>query len=72
MNWLTNFVRPKIRAIVGKKEVPDNLWTKCPNCEQLLFHRDLKINLFVCNNCGFHLSIDPLKRLENLKLRLNW
>ncbi|MDC0074580.1 acetyl-CoA carboxylase, carboxyltransferase subunit beta [Alphaproteobacteria bacterium] len=66
MNWLTNFVRPKIRAIVGKKEVPDNLWTKCPSCEQLLFHRDLKINLFVCNNCGFHLPIEPLKRLESL------
>ena len=30
MNWITNFVRPKLRAMVGKKEVPDNLWETCP------------------------------------------
>ena len=44
MNWLTNFVRPKIKALVGgekKPAAPDNLWIKCPNCEQMLFHRDL-------------------------------
>ena len=45
MNWLTNFVRPKIRALVAKKEAPDNLWHKCPDCEQMLFHRDLEANL---------------------------
>ena len=36
-NWLTNFVLPKIRAVVSRKEVPDNLWTQCPSCEQTLF-----------------------------------
>ncbi len=41
MNWLTNLVLPKIRAVVGKREVPDNLWKKCPGCEQMLFHREL-------------------------------
>ena len=29
MSWLTNFVRPKIQALVRKSEVPDNLWDKC-------------------------------------------
>ena len=52
MNWLTNFVLPKIRAVVAKKDVPDNLWTKCPSCEQMLFHRELESSLFVCRNCG--------------------
>lgn len=66
MNWLTNFVLPKIRAVVTKKDVPDNLWHKCPNCGQMLFHRDLEANLFVCGSCGHHLRLDPEKRLAML------
>ena len=56
MNWLTNFVLPKIRAVVAKKEVPDNLWHKCPSCGQMLFHRELEANLYVCGSCGHHLA----------------
>ncbi len=66
MNWLTNFVRPKIRALVEKKEVPDNLWVKCSSCESMLFHRDLEQNLNVCSNCGHHMNITVSRRLENL------
>ncbi|HYG89733.1 MAG TPA: acetyl-CoA carboxylase, carboxyltransferase subunit beta [Azospirillum sp.] len=66
MNWLTNYVRPKIRALVARKDVPDNLWHKCPNCEAMLFHRDLEENLSVCQHCGFHMRLDPLKRLGML------
>ena len=63
MNWLTNFVLPKIRAVYTKKDVPDNLWHKCPSCGQMLFHRDLEATLFVCGNCGHHLRLDPERRL---------
>ena len=63
MSWLTNFVLPKIRAVVAKKDVPDNLWHKCPNCGQMLFHRDLEANLFVCGSCGHHLRLTPERRL---------
>jgi acetyl-CoA carboxylase carboxyl transferase subunit beta len=69
MNWLTNFVLPKIRAVtetVAKKEVPENLWTKCANCGQMLFSRDLEANLHVCSTCGFHLRLDPQQRLNLL------
>ncbi|HYC01972.1 MAG TPA: acetyl-CoA carboxylase, carboxyltransferase subunit beta [Azospirillaceae bacterium] len=66
MNWLTNFVRPKIRALVSKKEVPDNLWHKCPSCEAMIFHRDLEENLHVCQHCGFHMRLDPARRLQML------
>ena len=64
MNWLTNFVLPKIRAVVTKKAVPDNLWTKCPGCEQMLFSRELEANLHVCRNCGHHLRIGAELRLK--------
>jgi acetyl-CoA carboxylase carboxyl transferase subunit beta len=66
MNWLSNFVLPKIRAVVTKKAVPDNLWTKCPGCEQMLFHRELEASLYVCRNCGHHLRISAEQRLKIL------
>ncbi|MCB9949150.1 MAG: acetyl-CoA carboxylase carboxyltransferase subunit beta [Rhodospirillaceae bacterium] len=66
MNWLSNFVRPKIRALAGKPEVPDNLWHQCPNCEAMIFHRDLETHLHVCQHCGHHMRITPEQRLAML------
>src|SRR5215469_9203838 len=64
MNWLTNVVLPKIRAVVAKKVPPENLWQKCPGCEQMLFYRELEANLNVCRNCGHHLRIGTEQRLK--------
>ena len=66
MNWLTNFVRPKLRALVRKAEVPDNLWVKCPACEQMIFHRDLDANHHVCQHCDRHMRLDAKGRFEML------
>lgn len=67
MNWLTNFVRPKIRALVSaQKDVPDNLWQKCPSCGGMLFSSDLEKAQNVCTHCGFHMAMPVLKRLEAL------
>lgn len=65
MNWLTDFIRPRIRSLVGEqKEMPDNLWQKCPSCDGMLFHRDLEENLNVCYHCGHHLRITVKERLK--------
>jgi acetyl-CoA carboxylase carboxyl transferase subunit beta len=66
MSWLTNFVRPKIRKLVQKTEVPENLWDKCPACGQMIFHRELNANQRVCPHCGHHMRIDVKTRLELL------
>jgi acetyl-CoA carboxylase carboxyl transferase subunit beta len=66
MNWLTNFVRPKIQQLVRPKEVPDNLWHKCPECGHMIFHRELENNLRVCNHCGHHMRLPVKRRLETL------
>ncbi len=66
MNWLTNFVRPKLRALVNKDNVPENLWSKCPGCDQMIFHRDLEKNLHVCQHCNHHLRISSDLRLGML------
>ena len=66
MNWITNYVRPKLQALVRKSEVPDNLWDKCPACEKMIFHRDLEANQRVCTHCGHHLRLSARRRLELL------
>jgi len=66
MNWLTNFVRPKIQKLVRPKEVPDNLWLQCSSCGHMIFHRDLEKNLSVCQHCGFHMRLPVKKRLDML------
>jgi acetyl-CoA carboxylase carboxyl transferase subunit beta len=66
MSWLNNIVRPKIQALVNRRNVPDNLWDKCPSCEQMIFHRDLEAQLFVCPHCDHHMAITPEQRFANL------
>src|SRR5580693_3255919 len=65
-SWLSNFVLPKIRTLVGRKEVPDNLWRQCPGCEQTLFQRDLIADLMVCRHCGHHFRIGSGERFRML------
>ena len=65
MNWLTNYVLPKIRALT-RKDVPDNLWKRCPGCEQMLFHRELAAHLEVCHHCGHHFRIGSQARFNML------
>ncbi|ETW12254.1 acetyl-CoA carboxylase, carboxyl transferase subunit beta [Roseivivax marinus] len=66
MNWISNYVRPRINSIFSRREVPENLWTKCDACGTMLFHRDLADNLHVCSNCGHHMGIVPRKRFKAL------
>jgi acetyl-CoA carboxylase carboxyl transferase subunit beta len=63
MSWLTEFVRPKIRTLLGRKEVPDNLWHQCPNCQQMIFHRELDSAKKVCPHCGHHMRATAAERL---------
>jgi acetyl-CoA carboxylase carboxyl transferase subunit beta len=63
MSWLTEFVRPKIRTLLGRKDVPENLWHQCPACQQMIFQRDLEANLRVCMHCGHHMRASARERL---------
>ncbi|HEY7748160.1 MAG TPA: acetyl-CoA carboxylase, carboxyltransferase subunit beta [Aestuariivirgaceae bacterium] len=67
MNWIKNFIRPKIRNFLGnKKEVPENMWVKCPETGQMVFYRDLEANLFVIPGSGYHMRMPPEARLALL------
>jgi acetyl-CoA carboxylase carboxyl transferase subunit beta len=65
MNWISDWALPKIKGIFGgTREVPDNLWHKCPSCEQMIFHRDLERNLQVCTHCGHHMRLSAQARIK--------
>ena len=66
MNWITNYVRPRINSIFSRREMPENLWTKCDECGTMLFHRELTEALHVCTNCGHHMAISPRFRFDTL------
>ena len=66
MNWISNYVRPKINSLFSRREVPENLWVKCDSCGAMLFHRELEASLQVCTSCGHHMPISPRDRFTAL------
>ncbi|MBK5568417.1 acetyl-CoA carboxylase, carboxyltransferase subunit beta [Ensifer sp. 2YAB10] len=66
MNWITNYVRPKINSMLGRREVPENLWIKCPETGEMVFHRDLEENKWVIPQSGFHMKMPAKARLKDL------
>src|SRR5438874_2402372 len=64
MSWISNVVRPKIRSLLNKREVPQNLWIKCPETGEMVFHRDLELNHFVIPGSGYHMRMTGAQRLE--------
>ena len=65
MNWIDNFVRPKIRSFLNtKRETPENLWVKDPESGEMVFYRDLEANQWVVPNSGYHMKIKPVDRLK--------
>ena len=63
MNWISNVVRPKIRSFL-KRETPENLWIKCPDSGQLVFHKDVEANQYVIPGSNFHMRMGAVARLK--------
>ena len=64
MNWITNFVRPKINSMLGRRDMPENLWIKCPETGEMVFHKDLEENQWVIPASGHHMRISARDRLR--------
>ncbi len=64
MSWLTEYVRPKIRTLLGRRDVPENLWVQCPSCQQMMFHAELEKAMKVCSSCGHHMRPSVAERLR--------
>jgi acetyl-CoA carboxylase carboxyl transferase subunit beta len=66
MNWYSNVVPPKIKALIKKSDAPENLWVKCPESGQLVFHKDIEANLYVVPSSGYHMRCPVDARLASL------
>ncbi|HVW58065.1 MAG TPA: acetyl-CoA carboxylase, carboxyltransferase subunit beta [Rhizobiaceae bacterium] len=64
MNWITNYVRPKINSMLGRREMPENLWIKDPESGEMVFHKDLEENQYVIPSSGHHMRISARERLR--------
>ncbi len=65
MNWISNYVRPKMGNLFSRRDTPENLWQKCPECSSMLFHREVKDNLNTCPNCDHHMAINATERAKS-------
>ncbi len=65
MNWITNFVRPKVNAMLGRRDIPENLWIKDPETGEMVFHKDLEENQYVIPSSGHHMRIAAKERLQH-------
>jgi acetyl-CoA carboxylase carboxyl transferase subunit beta len=66
MNWISNVVRPKIRSFLQRRDVPENLWVKCPETGQLVFHKDVEANQWVIPNSNYHMRMGAAARLKSV------
>ena len=64
MNWLTNFVKPKLSSLVKRRSVPEKLWNNCVSCGNMIHHKDLNDNLRVCMNCDYHFRMSAEDRIK--------
>ncbi len=58
------FGKPKYTLIkVKKKEIPEGIWSKCPECENPAYTKELKNNFNVCPTCDYHFSLTAPERV---------
>jgi acetyl-CoA carboxylase carboxyl transferase subunit beta len=55
-----------------KKEMPEGLWTKCPECSAYVFNKELESLQMVCKECGHHFNITAHQRLQHLLDEGSW
>jgi acetyl-CoA carboxylase carboxyl transferase subunit beta len=65
VNWINNVVRPKIRDFWRKREIPDNLWVKCPETGQMVFYKDVEANQLVIPGSNYHMRMSADARLKS-------
>jgi len=62
------FGKPKytIVKVAKKKDMPVDLWTKCPDCSQLVYNKALEENFKVCTKCNYHFTMGAMERIRLL------
>ena len=65
MNWITKFIKPKIKSLFKKRSFKneETLWTTC-GCKNLIYKEDLKTNFNCCPKCGTHHKLSCKERFQ--------
>lgn len=72
MSWL-NQAKKGIKALTSeKRDVPENLWSKCPGCSDILYHKELERNIWVCASCNHHLRLSTMSYIKLLSDENSW
>ncbi|HEU4724327.1 MAG TPA: acetyl-CoA carboxylase carboxyl transferase subunit beta, partial [Candidatus Eisenbacteria bacterium] len=65
MTWLRK-AKEGLKAQQRRRELPDGLWSKCEECGEILYHKELERNLWTCGKCGFHFRISARSYIKIL------
>ncbi len=65
MSWLKKR-KETLKRPQRKRELPDGLWTKCEDCGEILYHKELERNLWTCTKCSYHFRISARAYLKIL------
>ena len=65
MSWLKKS-KEGLKRPQRKRELPDGLWTKCEECGEILYHKELERNLWTCTKCSYHFRISARTYLKIL------
>jgi acetyl-CoA carboxylase carboxyl transferase subunit beta len=61
------FQKPTLKQGTNRKrEMPEGLWQKCPECGEVIHNLELSQNLKVCPKCDYHFTFSAKERIENL------
>src|SRR6266851_4885680 len=66
MAWFKKARKPIAPTTDKASRVPEGLWVKCPGCAQIIYNKDLAVNLNVCPKCAHHFRVNATERLRML------
>ena len=65
MSWIKK-AKEGLKAQQRRRQVPDGLWTKCEDCGEILYHKELERSLWTCSKCSYHFLIPARTYLKIL------
>ncbi len=66
MAWFSREKAPKPIDVADKLQLPDDIWTKCPECDSIIFTKDLKRSFGICTKCNYHFRLSARQRVPLL------
>lgn len=66
MAWFTRQKAPKVTPESERLQVPEDIWTKCPGCSEILYTKDLRRSFGVCRKCEYHFRLTAHQRIPLL------